>query len=171
MRRIVARFDDSEHLENAKNALREADFDPTEPDIENPFFDPSTSMPEGKGMLWGGILGGVIGALLLFALNQNAFWIPRISPIMTAGRYMLVFLGLGVGAAIGVFFGGVIGTYKRVPNQDEPRIAVLVPEQRIDDVTELLRHNDATVVDDAVAYHDHPLRTQTAQTPADKGSS
>lgn len=170
MRRIVARFDGTDDLADAKLALREADFDPTEPDVENPFFDPTSPMPEARGMLWGGILGSVVGALLLFALARNVFWLPRISPILTAGPYMLAFLGFGVGAAIGVFLGGVIGTYRRVPDQDAPRVAVLAPDHRVDDATERLRRNGATAIEHAVAYHDHPLRSQVTRS-ADEETS
>jgi len=98
MRRIIATFEDAEDRTAAKEALRDADLKPEEPDIDNPFFDPATKMPESRGLVWGGLLGGLLGVLLLFALEQNLFWIPRISPIMTAGFHELLFLGFGLGA-------------------------------------------------------------------------
>lgn len=75
--------------------LREASLEPDELDIDNPFFNPAIKMPEGRGLLWGGLLGGFIRAVLLFMMDQNIFWIPRISPILTTGQYMLIFLGSG----------------------------------------------------------------------------
>lgn len=164
MRRIVATFDDTEEVTAAKQALRDAGLEPSEPDVDNPFFDPATTMPEKRGLLWGGLLGGLVGAVLLFMLDQNAFWIPRISPIMTAGQYMLVFLGFGLGAVIGGFLGGVIGTSRQVSQLDQPRVAVVVPDHRVGETTELLRDHDATAVDGTVTHHEHPQRTQVTET-------
>lgn len=164
MKRLVATFDDSESVADARRALRDADLQPAEPDIENPFFDPATSMPEGRGLLWGGVTGGVIGALVLFALSQNAFAIPRISPIMTAGTYMLVVLGFGLGVAVGSFFGGVVGSLRSMPERDEPRLAVLTPDHRTDEAADLLRDSGAKTVNDAVTHHEHPLRRQATDT-------
>ncbi|NHN42988.1 hypothetical protein G9C85_15315 [Halorubellus sp. JP-L1] len=158
MRRIVATFDDTEDATAAKQALREAGLEPEEPEIDNPFFDPATTMPEGRGLLWGGLLGGLVGAVLLFMLDQNVFWIPRISPIMTAGQYMLVFLGFGLGAAIGGFLGGVVGASRPVSALDRPRVAVMVPDDRIGETEDFLRERGATAVDGTVTYHEHPHR-------------
>lgn len=163
MRRIVATFDDTEEAAEAKRALREAGLEPDEPDIDNSFFDPATTMPEGRGLLWGGLLGGLIGAVLLFMMSQNTFWIPRTSPIMTAGQYMLLFLGFGLGAAIGGFLGGAIGTSRHVPELDRPRIAVIVPDNRVGETEDLLRTQGATAVDGTVTHHEHPQRTQVTE--------
>ncbi|MFB9823533.1 MULTISPECIES: hypothetical protein [Halobacteriales] len=160
MRRIVATFDDSEETTEAKQALREAGLEPDEPDIDNPFFDPATKMPERRGLLWGGLLGGLIGAVLLFMMDQNMFWIPRISPIMTAGQYMLILLGFGLGAAIGGFLGGVVGTSRQVTALDQPRVAVMVPDNRVGETEDLLRDQGATAVDGTVTHHEHPQQTQ-----------
>jgi hypothetical protein len=161
MRRIIATFEDAEDRTAAKEALRDADLESREPDIDNPFFDPATRMPEGRGLVWGGLLGGLLGALLLFAMEQNMFWIPRLSPIMTVGIYELLFLGFGLGAAVGGFLGGAIGTYRQAPDIDRPRLAVNTPDKRVDEAESLLRDHGASSVDDAVTYHDHPLPTQT----------
>ena len=163
MRRIVATFDDIEETTEAKQALREAGIEPHEPDIDNPFFDPATKMPEWQGLLWGGLLGGLIGAVLLFMMDQNIFWIPRTSPIMTAGQYMLIFLGFGLGAAIGGFLGGVVGTSRQVPELDQPRVAVVVPDNRVDETENILREQGATAVDSTVTHHEHPLQTQVTE--------
>lgn len=160
MKRIIATFDDQDDAAEARQALRDADLEPDEPDIENPFFDPAASMPEGRGLLWGGVVGGLFGALVLFALSQNAFAVPRISPIMTSGPYMLVVLGFGVGAAVGSFIGGVIGALKPVPERDEPRLAVVVPDHRTGETATLLRDAGAATVEDAVTHHEHPHRRQ-----------
>lgn len=161
MRRIVATFDDEDDAAAARRALRDADLKPETPAIDNPFFDPSADLPERRGLLWGGLLGGLLGAVLLFAVNQNLLWIPRFSPIMTAGRYVLLFLGFGLGATVGGFVGGVLGTAQRVPERDRPRVAVTVPDGRVRPTTGLLRRHGATDVADAVTYHEHPLETQS----------
>lgn len=160
MRRLVATFDNTEEVTQAKQALREAGLEPDEPDIGNPFFDPATTMPERRGLLWGGLLGGLTGALLLFMIEQNIFWIPRISPIMTAGQYMLIFLGFGLGAVIGGFLGGVIGASHRVSELDQSRVAVMVPDNRVSETEDLLRAQDATAVDSTVAFHEHPQQNR-----------
>jgi small-conductance mechanosensitive channel len=160
MRRIIATFEDAEDRTAAKEALRDADLKPEEPDIDNPFFDPATKMPESRGLVWGGLLGGLLGVLLLFALEQNLFWIPRISPIMTAGFYELLFLGFGLGAAVGGFLGGAIGTYRHPLDVKQPRLAVETPDHRVDETEGIFKDHDAISVDDTVTYHDHPQRTQ-----------
>lgn len=160
MRRVFATFEDAEQTADAGVALRDANLEPEEPDIDNPFFDPGASLPEARSLRWGGLVGGVIGALLLFALEQNVFWIPRISPIMTAGPYALVFLGFGLGVAIGGFLGGVIGTYRRVPEPARHRLVVSVPDHRVGETRDILRSNGATTVEDTVTYHEHPHRDE-----------
>lgn len=166
MRRIIATFEDAEDRTAAKQALRDADLEGQEPDIDNPFFDPATKMPESRGLIWGGLLGGLIGALLLFALEQNVFWIPRLSPIMTVGFYELLFLGFGLGAAVGGFLGGAIGTYRQAPDAEQPRLAVKTPDHRVDEAKDLLQDHDAISVNDTVTYHDHPQRTQVTDSPS-----
>lgn len=163
MRRLVATFDAREDAVASKQALREAGLEPDEPDFENPFFDPATPMPEARGLLWGGLLGGLIGAILLFAMYQHVFWIPRISPIMTAGRVMVTFLGFGLGAAIGGFLGGVIGTSRQVADREGSRVAVMVPDDRVGEITDLLRAQGASAVDDTVTHHEHPQRMQATE--------
>ncbi|NIC01056.1 hypothetical protein [Halobacterium sp. R2-5] len=163
MRRIVATFDDAEETTAAKQALRDAGLEPDEPEIDNPFFDPATTMPERRGLLWGGLLGGIIGAALLFMMDQNIFWIPRVSPIMTAGQYMLVFLGFGLGAVIGGFLGGVIGTSRQVSERDQSRIAVMVPDNRVGEVEDIFHAQGATAVDGTVTHHEHPHRTEATE--------
>lgn len=170
MRRVVATFDDPEAADEATDTLADAGFEPREPDVANPFFDPATEMPEERGLLWGAVLGGIVGAVLLFALDQHVYWIPRISPIMTAGLYSLVVLGLGVGAAVGGFVGGAIGTVRPAPEPDDPRVAVLAPDHRVDEATDLLEARGATGVDDAAAYHEHPLRSEASGGAADEGA-
>lgn len=163
MKRLVATFDDSEAVADASAALRDAGFEPSEPDIENPFFDPVAELPERRGLLWGGLLGGLVGAVLLFALNQYVFWIPRISPIMTAGRYELVFLGFGLGVASGGYLGGALGTLRQVPNRDQPQVAVLVPDGRVGEAEDLLRSHGATAIEGVVTHHEHPQRRKAGR--------
>lgn len=169
MKRIIATFVDSDDAAEARHLLRDVDLEPEKPDIENPFFDPATNMPEGRGLRWGGIVGGILGALVLFALGQNAIVIPRISPIMTAGPYVLVVLGFGVGTAVGSFIGGVIGTIRPVPAREQSRVAVVVPDHRTDEATDLLRDAGAETVEDAVTHHRHPLREHSTTSPASDG--
>lgn len=167
----MSRFpvDDSQRLSEltARAALRDAGLEPDDTDVDNPFFDPAAQMPEARGLLWGGLLGALVGELLLFAMARNVFWIPRLSPVMTAGQYELVFRGLGLGAATGGFLGGVIGTYRRPPERDGLRIAVVVTDDRVGEVAELLREHGATTVESAVLYHEHPQQMRMS----DSGTS
>ncbi|MDS0478112.1 hypothetical protein [Natrinema sp. 1APR25-10V2] len=163
MKRIVAAFENGDDAGEARQALREEDLESREPSIDNPFFDPSTKMPEGRGLLWGGLIGGLIGAILLFAWNEHIFSIPRLSPIMTAGRYELIVLGFGLGAAIGGFVGGVIGVVRRTPELDKPRVAVTVPDHRTGEVESLLRSHGATTVEGAVTHHEHPQQSKVTE--------
>lgn len=165
MRRIVATFDTAEAAIEAKQTLRDEDLEPEEPDIDNPFFDPARRMPERRGLLWGGILGGFLGAVLLFAVDQNLLWLPRTSPIMTAGTYMLVSLGFGLGAASGGFLGGAIGAIRPIPERDGPQITVVVPDHRASDTVDALRSDGAETVDDVVSHHEHPLREYANESP------
>ncbi|SFR97834.1 hypothetical protein SAMN05216559_1923 [Halomicrobium zhouii] len=158
MKRLVATFADEAASQSASDALREADVEPEEPAYDNPFFDPTTTMPEERGLRWGAAVGGLVGALLLLGLEANVFWVPRISPIMTAGPYALVFLGLGLGVAVGGFVGGVVGTFREAPSTDDPRVAVTVPDHRVDEITALLRDEGATAVAGTVTHHEHPQR-------------
>ncbi|WP_135366632.1 hypothetical protein [Halosimplex halophilum] len=163
MKRIVAAFENADDAAEAKQALRDDDLKPKEPDIDNPFFDPATKMPESRGLLWGGLIGGVIGAILLFAWNENVFWIPRLSPIMTAGRYELVALGFGLGAAVGGFIGGAIGTVRQLPEEELSRVAVVVPDHRTGEATSLLRSHGATTIEGAVTHHEHPQQSKATE--------
>lgn len=169
MKRIVAAFENADDATEAKQALRNEGLDPKEPDIDNPFFDPATKMPEGRGLLWGGLLGGLIGAVLLFAWNESIFWIPRLSPIMTAGRYELVLLGFGLGASIGGFLGGAIGTIRSPPGEEKSRVAVVVPDHRTGEMASLLRSHGATTVEGAVTHHEHPQRTEVTESETSSG--
>lgn len=153
MRRVVARYDNEKDASDAEAELREVDFDPSRPDIENPFFDPSARPPESRGLLWGGLIGGVIGATILLAMALDVIWFPRLSPILSAGRLALVTFGFGIGAAVGGFVGGIWGTLKDVPAAEGPRVAVEVADGRVHDVKDRLRKHDATTVDDAVTRH------------------
>lgn len=153
MRRVVARYDDEEDAADAEAELRENDLDPERPDTENPFFDPSARPPEARGLLWGGLAGGVVGAAILLAMALDMIWFPRLSPIMTAGRLALVTFGFGIGTAVGGFVGGVWGTLKEVPDPEGPRVAVEVSNARVEDVKDRLHKHDATAIDDAVTRH------------------
>ncbi len=154
MRRVVARYDDEDDATDAETALREDDLDPERPDVENPFFDPSARPPEARGLLWGGLVGGVVGAAILLAMALDVVWIPRLSPILSAGRLALVTFGFGIGVAVGGFVGGIRGTLEDVPAPEGPRVAVEVSDARVDDVKDRLREHDATAVDDAATRHD-----------------
>lgn len=150
MRRVVARYGDEEDAADAEAELREGDFGPERPDIENPFFDPSARPPEARGLLWGGFVGGIIGAAILLAMALDMIWFPRLSPVLSAGRLALLTFGFGIGAAVGGFVGGVWGTLKEVPDPEGPRVAVEVSDAQVDDVKDRLRKHDATTVDDGV---------------------
>jgi hypothetical protein len=153
VRRVVARYDDPADARDAEASLREADLDPERVEVENPFFDPSARLPEARGLAWGGLVGGLLGAALLLAMAMDVVWLPRLSPLMTAGRLTLVTVGFGVGVAVGGFVGGVWGTLQDVPDPTGPGVAVRVSEARVDDVRERLRDHDATTVDDAATSH------------------
>lgn len=153
MRRVVARYEDDEHAREALTDLREGDLEPERPDLENPFFDPSARPPEARGLAWGGLVGGVLGAGVLLAMALDVIWIRRLSPLLTAGRLALVTFGFGTGVAVGGFVGGIWGTYKAVPEPDGPRVAVEVSDARADDVEDRLRDHGATTVDDAATRH------------------
>lgn len=158
MKRVVAQFEDAAAKADAEQALRESDLEPQEPSIDNPFFDPSTRLPESQGLLIGALLGGLLGVVLLVAMDLDVFWIPRISPVMTAGRHTLATLGFGVGVAAGGFVGGVIGTAMEAPDLDDPRLAVVAPEHRVGEAEDLLEQHGATAIEGTAAYHEHPLR-------------
>ncbi len=166
MRRVVARYDDEEGASAAEADLREADLDPERPAFENPFFDPSARPPEARGLLWGGLVGGVVGAAILLAMALDLIWFPRLSPLLTAGRVALVTFGFGVGVAVGGFVGGVWGTTRDVPEPEGPRVAVAVPDHRVDDAVDRLRAHDPTAVDDAATRHER-ARTKSGSGASD----
>ncbi|MDS0282670.1 hypothetical protein [Haloarcula onubensis] len=149
MRRVVARYDDPDDATEAAKDLRSEGYDPERPDIGNPFFDPSARPPEARGLLWGGLVGGVLGAILLLAMATDMLWFPRLSPILTAGRLTLVAFGFAVGVAVGGFVGGVWGLRKDVPEAEGPRVAVSVSDAEVGAVEDRLRTHDPTAVDDA----------------------
>lgn len=153
MRRVVARYEDEADASDAAAELHEADLEPERPDVENPFFDPSARPPEARGLLWGGLGGGIVGAAILLAMALDLIWFPRLSPILTAGRLTLVTFGFGIGVAVGGFVGGVWGTLRDVPDPEGPRVAVRVSDVQVDDVKDRLRAHDPTAVDDAVTNH------------------
>jgi hypothetical protein len=153
VKRIVAQYEDEESARAAEADLREDDLDPERPDVENPFFDPSARPPEARGLLWGGLIGGVIGAAILLAMAMDMIWFPRLSPLISAGRLALVTFGFTVGVAVGGFVGGIWGTLKEIPEPEGPRVAVEVSDAHVDDIKNRLRGHDATSVDDAVTRH------------------
>lgn len=156
MKRIIARFDSEDDAEAAEHALNEAGLEPERPRIDNPFFNPTIRMPEERGLVWGGLLGGVIGLVLFQAINMDLLWVPRFSPMMSADEFAIPVLGLGLGIAIGGFIGGVLGTLRPIPEPEGPEVAVKVPDDRIDRATEVIRTHGATAVSDRVTYHENP---------------
>jgi len=105
-------------------------------------------LPEGRGILLGGLLGGVLGAALLLGMDLDLFWVPRLSPLLTADTLTLLSFGFGIGAAVGGFGGGVWGTLQDLPETADERVAVDVTDARAGEVTSKLRSNGAVVVDD-----------------------
>ena len=154
MRRIVARYENDEDANTAEDELRDADLEPERPEFDNQFFDPSSNPPEKRGLLWGGLIGGVLGAILVLAMALDMIWVPRLSPIISAGRLSLATFGFGIGVAVGGFIGGIWGTLKGIPEPDGPRVAVEVSDARVGEVTDRMRSNGATTIDDAVTAHD-----------------
>lgn len=156
MKRIVARFEDEDDVEGAEDALHDADLEPDQPEFDNPLFDPTARLPEVRGFVWGGILGGVLGLVVISTTYLDLFVVPRLSPMMSADPLALLVLGLGVGVVVGGFIGGVVGTLRPIPEPEELEIAVDVPDARVNEATEILRSHDATAVDGSVTYHENP---------------
>ncbi|WP_436909140.1 hypothetical protein [Halosimplex marinum] len=171
MKRVVARFDDEDAASEAERSLRETDRRPYRPEVDDPFFDPSARLPEARGLAWGGLLGGLLGAAVMLAMAFDALWVPRLSPLMAAGQLELAVFGFGAGAAGGGFVGGLAGTYRDAPEPDGPRVAVAVPDRRADETATMLRGHGATAVEASVLVHEHPHRdrvsgVETRRTPA-----
>lgn len=162
MKRLVARFEDVADADEARAALREAGLVPDRRDIETPFFDPGASMPEARGLLWGALLGGIVGLALFYAIEVDLLWIPRFSPMMSAGEYAVPFLGLGLGVAIGGFVGGVVGSLRPVPEPSGVAVAVLAPDDRVGEIRGLLHDRGATDVRGRVVYHESPQEAARA---------
>ena len=156
MKRIVARFENGQDADAESSELREAGLEPESPAIDNPFFDPTARVPEERWLVVGAIAGGLIGLFALQAINMGLLWVPRTSPLMSAGDYAVPTLGLGLGVVFGAFLGGVIGTLQPVAQPDESELAVEAPDDRIDETEELLYEHDATEVDGTVTYHENP---------------
>lgn len=154
MRRVVARYETEEDADALEDELRDAALEPERPEFDNQFFDPSADPPEKRGLLWGGLIGGVIGAAIVMAMAVDLIWIPRLSPIISAGRLSLFTFGFGIGVAVGGFVGGIWGTLKEIPEPDEVRVAVEVSDARVGEIAERMRSYNATTVDEAVTTHD-----------------
>ncbi|MFD1587939.1 hypothetical protein ACFR9U_13200 [Halorientalis brevis] len=153
MKRVVAEYEDADDASAAEADLRDADLEPVRPDVDNRFFDPAARPPEARGLVWGGLVGGVLGTVLLGAMALDFLWLPRLSPIMTASRLTLLVFGFGLGAAAGGFVGGVWGTYQDIPDPTGPRVAVDAPDDRASDAKERLRAHDPSALDEAVTTH------------------
>lgn len=156
MKRIVARFEDEEDVRAAESALRDEGLDHHYAETENPIFDPTASLPEARGLFWGALLGGFVGLLFFQAINADILWVPRWSPMMSAGEYAVPFLGLGLGVATGGFLGGVFGTLRPVPAPAGADVIVEAPDHRVNEATGLLRDQGAAVVEGTVTYHENP---------------
>lgn len=156
MNRIVARFDDEDDAEAAEDALREAELEPEQPQFDNPMFNPVARVPEARGLKWGSVLGGIVGLVIISLTYLNLFLVPRLSPMMSADPLSLLFLGFGVGAIVGGFIGGAIGTLRPISEPEGPEVAVNTPDNRVDEVEELLRGHGATAVNGNVTYHENP---------------
>lgn len=156
MKRVVARFADADDAAAAERELRAAGLAPERPDFENPFFDPTARIPEERTVVAGALVGGLVGLVVLSAIDADVLWIPRTSPLMSAGEFAVPVLGLGLGLAVGGFVGGVVGTLRPVPESEAPAVAVRAPDHRVGEVADLLREHDATRVAGRVTYHEHP---------------
>jgi hypothetical protein len=156
----VARFADEAGARTAAETLRERDLDPDRSAIENPFFDPTAPLPEARGLVWGAAAGAILGILLFQAINADLLWVPRWSPMMSADEFAVPFLGLGLGAAVGGFLGGVAGTLRPVPDSTAVVIAVAVPDDRREEVAGSLRDAGARSVRGRVTYHENPQQRE-----------
>lgn len=156
MKRLVARFEDADDAAAAEAALRNADFDPERPEFDNPLANPAATVPEERGLVWGGLIGGVIGVVILSTTYLNLFVVPRFSPMQSADPLSLLVLGLGLGVVGGGLVGGVIGTLRPITDPGDLAVGVTVPDSRGDEAENILRSHDATVVEGRVTYHEDP---------------
>lgn len=156
MKRLVAHFEDADDAAAAEAALREVDLDPERSEFDNQLANPAATVPEERGLMWGGLLGGVIGVVILSTTYLNLFVVPRFSPMLSADPLSLLVLGLGLGVIGGGLVGGVIGTLRPIAEPDEPAVEVTVPDTRGDEAEDIMRSHDATVVEERVTYHEDP---------------
>jgi len=122
----------AESVENAVDALREAEFRSTDISVLFPenagtkdfAFAKGTKAPEGTAA--GAGSGAVIGGTLGWLAGIGALAIPGLGPFIAAGPIVAALAGVGAGGALGAVTGALIGL--GMPEYEAKRYQGLVKE-------------------------------------------
>lgn len=108
-------YKDRASVENAVNALKQADFRNTDISVLFPdnsgtkdfAHEKNTKAPEGAAT--GAGSGAVVGGTLGWLVGIGALAIPGVGPFIAAGPIVAALAGVGVGGAIGGITGALVG--------------------------------------------------------------
>jgi hypothetical protein len=101
----------------------------------------------GEAAAGGAVGGAMVGGLMGLLVGLGAFAIPGLGPVIAAGPLAATLAGAGIGAAAGGLLGALVewgipeseaGYYAEGVRRGGTLLAVRVPENRIEDVVEIM---------------------------------
>jgi hypothetical protein len=155
MKTVVALYDRLEDAREAVDDLIEAGF--TRSDISlvardvtgeyGSYLDTYEGDDVGEAAAGGAVGGAIVGGLMGLLVGLGAFAIPGLGPVIAAGPLAASLAGAGIGAAAGGLLGALVewgipedeaGYYAEGVRRGGTLLAVRVPENRIEDVVEIM---------------------------------
>ncbi len=169
MKTVVALYDNLEDARAAVDDLIDAGF--TRNDISLVARDVtgeySTELDSydgddvGEAAAGGAVGGAMVGGLMGLLVGLGAFAIPGLGPVIAAGPLAATLAGAGIGAAAGGLLGALVewgipeaeaGYYAEGVRRGGTLLAVRVPENRIEDVVEVMNDYDPVNVERRAEY-------------------
>ncbi|MDT8306263.1 MAG: general stress protein [Anaerolineae bacterium] len=170
MKTVVALYDNLEDARDAVDELVEAGFSRSDISLVardvtgeyGTYVDEYDDAEEvGEAAAGGAVGGAVVGGLMGLLVGLGAFAIPGLGPVIAAGPVAASLAGAGIGAATGGLLGALVewgipeaeaGYYAEGVRRGGTLLSVRVPENRVDDVVDLMNEHDPVNIERRAEY-------------------